>query len=176
MANKRIGNYPTVVVGFRIPRDWVAILEQDGKNAADVVREMVQEKLNADGYDTSLRLPAKVRVDRRGAGADRGCTEQRSIEREAPAVVDGREPSRLPGLELLAARPEPRIPDIIPDRGVDNIQVDVRAEPKVKGSEIARHVAQRMGHAVGCACFNCAQTLRFISTQRDSGKKEAKKR
>jgi len=135
---------------------WRAMAEHLGYGLSEWIRAQCEKGLvikhgTANDKD-SPRVP-RVRANRRGSVAARG---------------SGRENVAMGTTDSISTHSESVRQQ--PNRLAEPESVLV-ANAKPLGSEIERQVAQRVGHKLGCECFNCAQTLRFLKAQQASEKK-----
>jgi hypothetical protein len=75
MGRKRLGEFPSVVVGLRIPGEWIAKLTEGGKSAAEAIKDVLAEHLNGDRNSQGVRSAGKVRLAESGTRAPKRAPE-----------------------------------------------------------------------------------------------------
>src|SRR5204863_5972652 len=76
MGRARLGQFPSVMVGVRIPGEWAEQLSVGGKSPSEAIREMLRERFNGRVEHQDVRGVRDVPVEAR-----------RSPEPERPARV-----------------------------------------------------------------------------------------
>jgi hypothetical protein len=91
MGRRKLGSQPSVVVTLRIPGEWAEKLAVGGKTVRDVVRGLIEERMNGSTEHQSLRPSPSLSLD------------QRSIAASGDAPGDPRPKRKFSELELAVA-------------------------------------------------------------------------